>query len=96
MRRLGCKQKCPVCKDNAQCSVDAADIQARDDKPPKPAITAICDLDIKNRDAVKQSFTRFKEELQKNIDVNLMDIETRVTMLEQTSTAAVDPVLYKN
>ncbi|KAK2712038.1 hypothetical protein QYM36_010914 [Artemia franciscana] len=78
--------------------VNAADLQARVDKTPEPlepAITDVRGLDIKIKDTVKQSFSEFEEELKKDIDVKFMDIETRVSKLEQTSSTAADPALLQ-
>ncbi|KAK2712772.1 hypothetical protein QYM36_011461, partial [Artemia franciscana] len=100
------KDACTTCDENPDAesnavncdSVNAADLQARVDKTPEPlepAITDVRGLDIKIKDTVKQSFSEFKEELKKDIDVKFMDIETRVSKLEQTSSTAADPALLQ-
>ena len=97
-RRLGCEWKCPVCKGNAHSGASAAEIQAIVNKtlePLEPAITAVQDLDIKIKNAVKQSFSEFKEEFKKDIDAKFKDVETRITSLEEAPGAASNPDLLQ-
>ncbi|KAK2716122.1 hypothetical protein QYM36_010634, partial [Artemia franciscana] len=88
---MGCQWKCPMCKGNTQASnVNASKIARVVDVSIKNSLSgfenAVKTLDVKIKEAVKDSFASFKDE----INTQFKAIEDRIHTLEQSSGMAKD------
>ncbi|KAK2723076.1 hypothetical protein QYM36_003316 [Artemia franciscana] len=95
MTRKGCQWKGPMCKGNIQASnVNAFEIARVVDVSIKKSLSgfenAVMTLDVKMKEAVKDSFASFKEELKAEIDTEFQAIEDRIHTFEQSSGMAED------
>ncbi|KAK2721934.1 hypothetical protein QYM36_002488 [Artemia franciscana] len=84
-----------MCKGNIQFSnVNASKIVRDVDASIKNSLSgfenAVMTLDVKIKEAVKDSFDSFKEELKAEIDTEFKAIEDRIHTLEQSSGMAKD------
>ncbi|KAK2710909.1 hypothetical protein QYM36_012171 [Artemia franciscana] len=92
---MGCQWKCPMCKGNTQASnVNASEIARVVDASIKNSLSgfqnAVKTLDVKIKEAVKDSFASFKDEIKAEIDTQFKAIEDRIHTLEQSSGMAKD------
>ncbi|KAK2703605.1 hypothetical protein QYM36_018002 [Artemia franciscana] len=92
---MGCQWKCPMCKGNTQGSnVNTSEIARVVDASIKNSLSgfenAVKTLDVKIKEAVKDSFASFKHEIKVEIDTQFKAIEDRIHTLEQSSGMAKD------
>ncbi|KAK2726972.1 hypothetical protein QYM36_007719, partial [Artemia franciscana] len=92
---MGCQWKCPMCKGNTQGSnVNASEIARVVDASIKNSLSgfenAVKTLDVKIKEAVRDSFASFKDEIKAEIDTQFKAIEDRIHTLEQSSGMAKD------
>ena len=95
MTRKGCQWKGPMCKGNIQASnFNAFEIARVVDVSIKKSLSgfenAVMTLDVKMKEAVKDSFASFKEELKAEFDTEFLAIEDRIHTFEQSSGMAED------
>lgn len=99
-RHMGCEWKCPMCKGNPKGSVNASEIAKIVDSSIKRSLGGLDDtiknLDVKIKEAVKDSFLSLKDELKAEIDTKFTGLEDRVRSLEQHSGAATDQKVLKD
>ena len=92
---MGCQWKFPMCKGNTQANnVNASEKAQVVDASIKNSLSgfenAVKTLDVKIKEAVKDSFVSFKDELKAEIDTQFKAIEDRIHTLEQSSGIAKD------